>query len=180
MAVPPTPLDPSPGDKLGATTWDTQVRDVMNFLLDPPRCLVFRAVVQTITNGGTSLIGYDSEVYDTDLMHSTSSNTSRITFTTAGTYLVHVHTTLANAVYTTLDQTTNVNSGGSIGGGTTIRTASFDNNASLIQQCDFIFERSFNAGDYIENFITQTSGASRNTGTTTYGTFVTARWVGLQ
>lgn len=55
----------------------------------PPACRVFNSAVQSIPTGGTgAALTFDSERFDTDNMHSTSSFTSRITFNTAGLYIV--------------------------------------------------------------------------------------------
>lgn len=43
---------------------------------------------QSITGTGLSVVNFDAETYDTDTMHDTGSNTSRITFNTAGYYTV--------------------------------------------------------------------------------------------
>lgn len=51
-------------------------------------CRLNRVADQTITSGVATSILFTNESYDSDDMHSTSSNTSRITFQTAGLYLV--------------------------------------------------------------------------------------------
>lgn len=52
------------------------------------RCLAYNSTTQSITGGATTVLTFDSETYDNDNMHSTSSNTGRITFNTAGAYTV--------------------------------------------------------------------------------------------
>lgn len=57
--------------------------------IDPPACRVYHNANQSITTSGTSqILVFNSERYDTDAMHSTSVNTSRITFNTPGLYVV--------------------------------------------------------------------------------------------
>ena len=52
-----------------------------------PACRLTRTVVtQSITNNTATAITFDNEAFDTDSMHSTVSNTSRITINTAGVY----------------------------------------------------------------------------------------------
>ena len=53
-------------------------------------CSVYRTSDQTISTGTTTTVTWDAEAYDTDNMHSTSTNTSRITIPTGkgGKYLL--------------------------------------------------------------------------------------------
>lgn len=67
---------------------DTHVRDNLSFLHDPPSCRVYNSANISIPNDTVTALTFDSERFDTDTMHSTSTNTGRITFTTAGKYLV--------------------------------------------------------------------------------------------
>ncbi len=53
-----------------------------------PCCRVYKSAAQSINSGAATAITFDTERYDTDTMHSTVSNTTRITFTTAGVYSV--------------------------------------------------------------------------------------------
>lgn len=58
-------------------------------LANPPSCRVFNSVaISHATTATWQALTFDSERRDTDTMHSTVSNTGRITFTTAGLYLV--------------------------------------------------------------------------------------------
>lgn len=54
----------------------------------PPRCRVRRTASQTITTATTTQIAFDAEDFDTDTMHDTATNNTRITIKTAGVYLV--------------------------------------------------------------------------------------------
>lgn len=51
----------------------------------------FNSGAQAITSGTSAVITLDSERWDTDTIHSTSSNTSRLTATTAGRYQITGH-----------------------------------------------------------------------------------------
>lgn len=66
--------------------WGDQVRDNLEFLIDPPACSVFASSAQSVANGTTTSLNAGSENYDNDAMHSTVSQTSRITAQTAGRY----------------------------------------------------------------------------------------------
>lgn len=179
MATVPTPLDPSAGDKLSATTFDSGVRDPLLWLMGGyPRVHAYSSTGVAVPNStGGTLIPLNAEIYDTDNMHSTTTNTGRITFNTAGIYRVSIQISMPTATYSTLDLYTNLNSGGAVGGGSTIKQNFFNMAAAGTGNCIFNFSRAFIAGDYIEQFIDQTSGASRTSSGTSFGTRVQAEWI---
>lgn len=53
-----------------------------------PSCRIYHNAVQSIPNSAVSPVFFNSEEWDTDSMHSTVSNTDRITINTAGKYRV--------------------------------------------------------------------------------------------
>lgn len=70
--------------------WGTVVRDDLEFLIDPPSCSVFNSGTQSVPSQTSpfTILNADSENFDNDGMHSTVSNTSRLTVQTAGRYWV--------------------------------------------------------------------------------------------
>lgn len=76
------------GEYPTAAQFNTYFRDGIGFLQNPPACRVYRTTNQSVTTGAGQAVAFDAERYDTDNMHSTSVNTDRITFNTAGLYLV--------------------------------------------------------------------------------------------
>ena len=78
------------GDTLTAAQLQSDVRNAVNFLINPPMVKVYNSADWTnwAADGTQYLTLWDSESYDTDTMHSTASNTGRITFTTAGVYRI--------------------------------------------------------------------------------------------
>lgn len=76
-----------PGDPLTAA-WCDQVRDNEEFLIDPPACSVSHSTNQTVSNNTRTAMLADTELFDNDSMHSTASQTSRITCQTPGRYLI--------------------------------------------------------------------------------------------
>jgi len=68
--------------------WGDQIRDNFEFLIDPPAVSVYNSAVQALTAGNLTVLTADSEFYDNDSMHSTSTNTSRITCVTDGRYML--------------------------------------------------------------------------------------------
>ena len=77
----------NPGDILTAAAI-AQVRTNQEFFIDPPACSVYNSAVQSIPNATSTALTANSENYDNDSMHSTATNTSRITIQTAGRYLL--------------------------------------------------------------------------------------------
>jgi hypothetical protein len=69
-------------------TWGDQVRDNLEFLVDPPACSVFHSTTQSVADTTQTIMSADSENFDNDAMHSTVTNNSRITAQTAGRYLL--------------------------------------------------------------------------------------------
>ncbi|HET8661047.1 MAG TPA: hypothetical protein VFM55_18880 [Micromonosporaceae bacterium] len=165
MAVPAT-LTATAGEKATATAVNGGYRDPLDFLMNPPKVHAYDNTGLACGNGSTITLTLSGEVYDTDSMHSTSSSTERITFTTAGTYLVTVTVQWPNATYTVSDITINLNGAG-------LRTQNFQ--TARVSQ--MTFSRFFNATDYISFELTQTSGASRTTVVGAFATYVTALWV---
>lgn len=80
----PTTNQPAPA------SWGDVVRDDLLALRGNPRVRVGRSTTQAIASGALTAVQFDLEHHDTHSLHSTSSNTSRITIPTnwGGTYLV--------------------------------------------------------------------------------------------
>ena len=86
---PNTVHNPTTGAVIPAS-WGDNVRDNLEFLIDPPACSVYGSAVQVLTDNTAAAILADSELFDSAAMHSTSSNTSRITIPTGlgGRYMI--------------------------------------------------------------------------------------------
>jgi hypothetical protein len=157
MATVPSLVAKVAGNRIRATDFNA-VKDYLDFLIDPPKCGVFDGAGLTYVNSTAKLVTYNSESYDTDGMHNTTTNNSRIVFVTSGRYELNIfHNLPAGTVYTTYSVNLRLNSGGTAGGGSSLRTWSNANGAD-----DFAasVNRQFDAGDYVELFVTQTSGGS--------------------
>lgn len=111
---------------------------------------------QSIPNDTTTAITFDTEDHDTDTMHSTVSNTGRITFTTAGKYVVMCQVRLA------------ANAGGSVrdlvmtkNGTTPIGTDRIvANTAAAFLHIPIMYN--FAAADYIELTVYHDAGVAIN------------------
>ena len=171
------------GDKLTAARWNT-IRTAMNFLLNPPEAVATNTAGTSIPNNTETVIPFPTEDVDTGAtydgaMHSTSSNTSRIVFTTAGRY--QISGLLVFTANATGRRTANLrqNAAGVAGGGTLLRAYAFAATPSAADFCylPIDWEDTFAANDYVELFGFQTSGAAL-TLTSTIPSYLRARLVG--
>jgi hypothetical protein len=122
-------------------------------------CALYSASSQTISNSVQTAVTWDSERFDTDGFHSTSTNTSRITIPTGkgGKYLFvwnhHWHGSATGERYTQLYK--NGSATDMIDGG---KRNNFNVNAGNTQGAAQIVNAV--AGDYFEVFAQQTSGGN--------------------
>lgn len=119
-------------------------------------CRVYNTTDQIIAGDATPYaVTFDTERYDTDSMHSTSSNTSRITFNTAGVYIVIGQLNLgASAAGTARDLNILLN------GSTVIARFREVPNASANVNDHVCTIWNFSAADYVELTIAQDTGGN--------------------
>lgn len=176
MATIPATKTWSVGNKLDANALNLELRDALDFLLDGyPRVHAYDNTGVACADNTDVLLALSGEVYDNDNMHSTSSNTSRITFTTAGLYEVQINVQWPNATYTVSDIMVRLNADGAVGGGTGLRTMNYQ----TARVAQMRFRRLFAAGDRIEFWLRQASGGSKTTVTGPLATYVQAHWVAV-
>lgn len=187
MATIPTPRTWTPGETPTGQQLNTDIRDGFGFLMSPPRVKVYNSIGQSI-NQAITLLTWDTEVYDSDGMHSTSSNTSRLTAVTAGVYEIVLHidwqkvnnsnggnrlsAIKLNAAGDTTFTTTAEIGGDYIFIPTSDSTAPQTNHLSI--------HRFLNAGDHVEAIVLPTFGSAVSTiPSAGQGamTFFAARWV---
>lgn len=120
---------------------------------------VYHNATQSISSGGTAApLAFNSERYDTDTIHDNSTNNTRLTCKTAGSYLIigsvlfDVNATgqrlleiRLNGTTLLADQRTNAIAGGTLGTGLTIAT-----------------QYPLAVNDYVELLVFQNSGSSLN------------------
>lgn len=121
-------------------------------------CRVYNSADISVATGGAYLT-FDSERFDTNTMHSTSSNTGRITFTTAGKYVIGGSIEFASSAVGNRAIAIRLN------GSTTIARHSTVN-IGAVQQLSIASEYDFAANDYIELFAFQDSGVAVNVNAT--------------
>lgn len=138
-----------------AAMLNTEVRDNLQYLHDPPQVQLRKTSDQSIPNGAETALIFATELYDPNNMHDTATNNTRVYLPDAGLYLCTGQVQFAPNTTGIRRARFRVNGGPSFGefqdsapNGT--------NNARLLP----VGQRRFAAGDYIELVAYQTSGAA--------------------
>lgn len=84
VPIPKTWVD---GDFFTAPTANTELRDMLNFLINPPRLVLSRVAVLNVAQGTEPVVPWDTEILDTYGMW-TPTTPSRITMQVPGKYRV--------------------------------------------------------------------------------------------
>lgn len=138
-------------------TWGDQVRDNDEFLIDPPACSVFNSANQLLTSATATVLDADSENFDNDAMHSTVTNNSRVTATTAGRYLCIA--TVSFAANGTGQREIRFRTNGT----TTFNGVTLPNaGGSDTWRCSATRQITLAASEYVEVIANQNSGSSVN------------------
>jgi hypothetical protein len=121
-----------------------------------PACRVTRTAVQGIPDAGTpTAVAFTSERFDNDGMHDNATNNSRITFISAGIYVVGFHGMLAAAGdYVRAFCIIRLN------GATELCRSTAAVAATATPQMDVSTVDSFAAGDYVEALVFQDNAAN--------------------
>jgi hypothetical protein len=160
------------GDVLTATNFNNLLTNTANYRV-PPMCRVYNTG-NISPYSSLSAITWDNENFDTDGMHSTSTNTNRITVTTAGIYLFVLR---VNVTATTFSGWPNLRKNGTsvmIGPQT---DASDGGNFHM--QASLVIEMAVN--DYIDAAVGiggSTGTVAINGGTSNNGSWLAATWLG--
>lgn len=135
----------------------------INFWASPPRASITKSTTQSLNNATLTLITWDQEVYDTDAMHDTVTNNSRLICQTAGYYAITG--TLSFAINGTGTRGIQIrkNAAGSSTGGTLLYDLTWAAIAgSQTTVVVPVFTVALVAADYIEMFGNQSSGGALN------------------
>lgn len=91
MATVPAQITWTTGTVVTAAQLNTNVRDAVNFLIQPPSASLTKTGTTSLATSSSvyTAITFDTEDWDTDGGHSTSVNTSRYTAQTAGKFQGH-------------------------------------------------------------------------------------------
>lgn len=160
------------GEVLTAALMNSNVRDAVDFLANPPLFVAYQTSAQALTANTWVALALDTEITDTYGAHSNTTNNSRYTAQVAGWYLVGGRwTAQANASAGTRGTAINVN-GSAVTGG---RDTSTDAGTDVITM-NFPGDLQFlNAGDYVEWMAR--SSVALSTNVTMWDSSVFALWV---
>jgi len=145
-----------PGDPLSAA-WCDQVRDNDEFFRDPPACSVYNSAAVASADNVPILLLANSETYDNDSMHSTSSNTHRLTCQTPGRYLLTASVSWATNATSNRAIEFSVN-GSTLPGGTLLPSSGSTNSTALVLTRTLVLA----ANDWVAVLATQRSGGNLN------------------
>lgn len=164
MATVPSEDTLAVGGKITATWANSDIRDAINFLASGmPRVSVSNSAAHSHTSGTSLLLTWDTEAYDNDTMHSTSTNTSRLVATTAGTYQVTARAAFASNATGIRSLDVRKNAAGAAAGGTRIGYDSQTPVTGAVTSVAVICDVVLAANDYIEAFGFQSSGGALST-----------------
>lgn len=76
------------GAVISKTTFGDVVKADLDYLANPPACRVYHNTTQLCADAADTIVAFNSERWDTDVMHDTVTNNSRVTIKTAGLYLL--------------------------------------------------------------------------------------------
>lgn len=166
----------SPGDFITSAVWNANVKALGDFLLSPPIFFAYQATAQTVPNAAFTPVPLDTEVFDTEGGHSTTTNTSRYTFQVAGTYRVDGLCSFASNATGFRGAKLNLNGSTAVIGSEQLSAAvgSFGTTATTSAYV------AVNVGDYVEMSAYQSSGAGlllASNASMDYVTSMRALWV---
>jgi hypothetical protein len=162
----------STGDVLTATNFNNVLTNIGNYRV-PPACAAYHSAAQSIPNATATAVSLNSEYYDTDGMHSTSTNTSRLTIATDGIYQITANILFDIGGTGMRDLAIYKNGATQYRGSSTLNiTASFFTQLSTATTISLV------AGDYVEAFVYHTQGTALNIRGDANGVHFAATWLG--
>jgi hypothetical protein len=149
---------PSSGTAVPAA-WLSQVRTNQKwFADDKPRARVYRTSAQSIPSGAATMVLFDAERYDVGGCHSTVSNTSRLTVPSGGDglYVMGANLLLAAAAGGARQCGLRINGSVFLGITSAVPETIYGNYFAISTEYELA------AGDYVEVFVFQDTGAAVN------------------
>lgn len=166
----PAVTQPTVGKKITVAGFATEVRTSVATLGSWPACSVYGPTSTNVTTAGV-VLAFPSERFDNATMHSTVTNTSRITVPIDGTYLVTATVTFDDVdAAASCGMTLNKNSGGTFATGQFARVFPESAVAPLADSVQLVKAVNLVATDYVETWVYRVGGASDSTTRTGTGT----------
>jgi hypothetical protein len=165
---------------LPAASLNTDIRDNTNFLRSAHACRLYKSANQQVLSGNADVVTFDLEDYDTDTLHDTATNNSRITIPTGfGGYwhfVIHAGVDADTTGHLRFDCSLRKNAAGSSTGGTLLQLTSTTGHLNA-QDGEATTLVPLLATDYIEGFFTS-NGEARILQSGVTGTTLTAFYLG--
>lgn len=158
-------------------SWGNSVKAATDYLANPPACRVYHNAAQLAADATQLVLAFNSERYDTNGMHDTAVNNSRITINTAGLYLVTAQVDWAPGTYDYASVAIRLNGATFLAiTDAPVTSGIFGNSRAVATVYKFI------VGDYVETRVFQDNAASagRNVqAQPNYSPEFSATWIGL-
>lgn len=165
-------LDPDE-DNLITCAADGLLLELPLVLRVPPQAAAYNSANISIVDDTNTIVTLDSEYYDTDTMHSTVTNTERLTIVTTGVYRFTFRCSWAGNV--TGDRWAYIRRNGrEIMGGSARKAL---NSASFELGQQVVIVEFFEAGEYVHAEVKQDSTAALNLLGNRYSPILTAKWM---
>jgi hypothetical protein len=119
-------------------------------------CKIYNSASISIPNSADTVLTFDSELFDNDTMHSTSSNTGRITIAHAGLYLITAFVRFADNATGRRTMLIQCN-GGSFIAGQQVQSVTSDSEGTVLT-ASAVYDAEVN--DYFQVVVNQTSGGA--------------------
>lgn len=163
-----------PGNFITASLWNAQVGALGNFTLGPPRFRGLQTLAQSFAYNAYAPLSLDTEVFDSEGGHSTTTNTSRYTVQVPGTYLLMV--TVAWAADTSGSRIAEIHINGTAIPGTYNRVLPV---GAVVTPMNTQVMATLNVGDYVEAYGMQNGPTTLTTYATVSGGLVCASFSAL-
>lgn len=154
-----TPRTWTTGETVTAAIMNTHVRDNLDFLHGHHGCRVFKSANQTVTSGSNDVLSWNSEDYDTDAIHSTVTNNSRLIVPSGfgGYWLFYLEAQVdADAAnHNSFLLSLRLNAAGSGAGGTLLDSKRWTGHTN-VHSGTVRWQGNLIAGDYVEGFFAAT------------------------
>lgn len=166
------------GGAITTALWNSNIRDAVNFLVNPPLAVLFQAVAQSIPNNPNpwTAITFDSTLYDTYSGHSNVTNNSRWTCPAgaAGVYEVTGGVAFATSNLGNIRGVGPALNGTQLSVAMQLQPKQGTAPQTLTSGTVQIF---LNATDYLQMFCYQDTGGALNTTTGQFESYMSLRWV---